>query len=73
MEITYIFHSAFSIEKEKGNYFGKIYAGEQEEQLLNVAVSRTRHKLIVICDKEYITKCPGDTISDKTYQIFKTY
>lgn len=57
-------------EKGKDAYFGKIYAGEQGEQLLNVAVSRARHKLIVVCDPDYITECPGGVLSIKTKQIF---
>lgn len=57
-------------EKGSKTYFGRIYAGEQGEQLLNVAVSRARHKLIVVCDPDYIRICPGGTISDKTKSIF---
>lgn len=57
-------------EKGKKTYFGRIYAGEQGEQLLNVAISRARHKLIVVCDPEYISLCPGGTISDKSKRIF---
>jgi len=59
-------------EKGKQSYFGKIYEGEQGEQLLNVAVSRAKHKLIVICDSEYISECPGGGISDKTKTIFNS-
>ncbi len=57
---------------EKGNnpYFGKIYAGEQGEQLLNVAISRARHKLIVVCDPDFLTACPGNVVSDKSITIF---
>lgn len=58
-------------EKGKKPYFGKIYAGEQGEQLLNVAISRARHKLIVVCDPDYLEKCPGGVISQKSYSIFK--
>jgi len=57
-------------EKGKNSYFGKIYAGEQGEQLLNVAISRARHKLIVVCDPDYIEKCPGGAISEKSLSIF---
>lgn len=57
-------------EKGKQSYFGKIYAGEQGEQLLNVAVSRAKHKLIVVCDPDYLTACPGGVISDKSRSIF---
>lgn len=58
-------------EKGSKTYFGKIYAGEQGEQLLNVALSRAKHKLIVVCDPDFISKCPGGVISDKTRSVFK--
>ena len=57
-------------EKSQKTYFGKIYAGEQGEQLLNVAISRARHKLIVVCDPDYIRTSPGGVISDKSQTIF---
>ena len=57
-------------EKGKNSYFGKIYAGEQGEQLLNVAISRARHKLIVVCNPDYLKKCPGRVVTDKTISIF---
>lgn len=57
---------------EKGTpYFGKIFAGEQGEQLMNVAISRARHKLIVVCDPIFLHDCPGGKITDNTYDIFK--
>ena len=59
-------------EKGKKPYFGKIYAGEQGEQLLNVAISRARHKLIVVCDPDYLVTSPGGVISDKSITIFNT-
>jgi hypothetical protein len=59
-------------EKGKKPYFGKIYAGEQGEQLLNVAISRARHKLIVVCDPDYLVSPPGDKISIKSQSIFNT-
>ena len=52
-------------------YFGKIYREEQGEQLLNVAISRARHKLIVVCDPDFINKCPGGGVSPKSMAIFK--
>lgn len=58
-------------EKGSKTYFGKIYHGEQGEQLLNVAVSRAKHKIIFVCDADYLKKCPGGTISDKSKNIFK--
>ena len=57
-------------EKGKKAYFGKIYAGEQGEHLINVAVSRARHKLIVVCDPDFIDKCPGGVVSDRTKSVF---
>lgn len=57
-------------ENDKKSYFGKIYAGEQGEQLLNVAISRARHKLIVVCNPDFLTKCPGGVVSNRTINIF---
>lgn len=59
-------------ENEKAAYFGKIYAGEQGEQLLNVAISRARHKLIVVCDPDFLRDSPGGKITNKSYEIFKS-
>jgi len=59
-------------EKGKNVYPGKIYAGEQGEQLLNVAISRARHKLIVVCDPEYLVTPPGGKLSEKSISIFNT-
>ena len=57
-------------EKGAKTYFGRIYAGEQGEQLLNVAISRARHKLIVVGEPDYLLLCPGGVISDKSKSIF---
>ena len=57
-------------EKNKNPYFGKIYSGEQGEQLLNVAISRAKHKLIVVCDPDYLKTSPGGVVTDKTVSIF---
>lgn len=57
-------------EKGKKSYFGKIYAGTQGEQLLNVAISRAKHKLIIVCDPDYLSVSPGGIISNKTQSIF---
>ena len=57
-------------EKSAKSYFGRIYSGEQGEQLLNVAISRAKHKLIVVCEPDYIKSCPGGVISDKSQTIF---
>ena len=59
-------------EKGKKTYFGKLYQGEQGEQLLNVAISRARHKLIVVCDPDYLNTSPGGAITDKSISIFNT-
>lgn len=59
-------------EKGQKSYFGRIYAGEQGEQLLNVAISRARHKLIVVCDPDYLSSCPGGVISNKSIKIFNS-
>lgn len=67
-----IFDMVDSSKFEKGKpYFGKIYEHNQGEQLLNVAISRARHKLIVVCDPDFITTCPGGKVSDKTVAIFQ--
>jgi len=58
-------------EKGKESYFGRIYGGEQGEQLMNVAVSRAKNKLIVVCEPEYLKLCPGGVISSKSYTIFQ--
>lgn len=67
-----IFDMVDSLKFAKGEnvYAGKIFEGEQGEQLLNVAISRARHKLIVVCDPEYLVKCPGDKISPRSMEIF---
>ena len=58
---------------EKGKpYFGRLYAGEQGEQLLNVAISRARHKLIVVCEPDYLKTSPGGRVSDKSISIFNS-
>lgn len=56
----------------KKPYFGKLFEGEQGEQLINVAISRARHKLIVVCDPDFLKLCPGGVVSDKTITIFNT-
>ena len=63
--------SKFEKPGKRQPYFGKIYEYEQGEQPLNVAISRARHKLIVVCDPDYISLCPGGKISPKSFAIFK--
>ena len=67
-----IFDMVDSLKFEKGEnvYAGKIFEGDQGEQLLNVAISRARHKLIVVCDPNYLAKCPGEKISPRSMEIF---
>ena len=52
------------------NNIGQLYHGEEGERLLNVAVSRARHKLIVVCDPEYIKNIPGNKITSNTQSLF---
>jgi hypothetical protein len=59
-----------SLQSGKASRIGKIYAGQEGERLLNVALSRARHKLIIVCDVNYIRNIPGNTISDKTRRLF---
>ncbi len=51
---------------------GRIYSGTEGEQLLNVAVSRARHKLIVVGDIDwFINYAPGNSVSNNTLRIFR--
>jgi hypothetical protein len=52
------------------NRLGRLYHGDEGERLLNVAVSRARHKLIVICDPEYIKNIPGNKITSNSQSLF---
>lgn len=49
---------------------GKIYKGDEGEKLLNVALSRARHKLIVVGDSEYMANIPGKVTTDRTNKLF---
>ena len=49
---------------------GKLYSGKEGERLLNVAVSRAKHKLILVCDPDYIKNIPGNTISQQSRSLF---
>lgn len=62
----------FNLEnsKPRSNRIGRLYSGEEGERLLNVAVSRARHKLIVVCDPEYIKNIPGNKINPNTQTLF---
>lgn len=52
------------------NRLGRLYHGDEGERLLNVAVSRARHKLIVVCDPEYIKNIPGNKITPNSQSLF---
>ncbi len=58
------------MENGKQNRIGRLYSGNGGERLLNVAVSRARHKLIVVCDPEYIKNIPGNTITTNSHSLF---
>ena len=58
------------MENGKQNRIGRLYSGNAGERLLNVAVSRARHKLIVVCDPDYIKNTPGNTITPNTQSLF---
>lgn len=59
-------------ENGRMSRIGRLYAGEAGERLINVAVSRARHKLIVVCDPSYIRMFQGNTITVKTYKVFES-
>ncbi len=59
------------LDNGKQSRIGKLYAGEAGERLINVAISRARHKLVVVCDPSYIRNIPGNTITEKTYRVFE--
>ena len=58
-------------ESGKPSKIGKIYSGTEGERLLNVAISRARHKLIVVCDIDFICNIPGNTLSDNARKVFE--
>ena len=58
------------LENGKSNKIGRLYSGKDGERLLNVAVSRARHKLIVVCDPDYIKNIPGNTITLNSRSLF---
>ena len=58
------------LENGRTSQIGKIYGGRDGERLLNVAVSRAKHKLIVVCDPTYISNISGNTLTPKTRQVF---
>lgn len=60
----------FNMESGRPNKIGRLYSGNAGERLLNVAVSRARHKLIVVCDPEYIKNIPGNTMTPNSQSLF---
>ena len=60
----------FSLESGRPLQIGQLYKGTAGERLLNVAVSRARHKLIVVCDPNYIRNIPGNRINFETRKLF---
>ncbi len=61
----------FKLENSKNpNRIGRLYHGNAGERLLNVAVSRARHKLIVVCDPEYIKNIPGNKLTQNSISLF---
>lgn len=60
----------FNLKGGGSNRLGRLYHGNEGERLLNVAVSRAKHKLIIVCDPEYIKNIPGNKISDNTCSLF---
>lgn len=68
--IIYDMVDCFEMENGKSNKIGRLYYGNAGERLLNVAVSRARHKLIVVCDPEYIKNIPGNKLSINSRTLF---
>ena len=61
----------FKLENSNNpNKIGRLYHGNAGERLLNVAVSRARHKLIVVCDPEYIKNIPGNKVTYNSRSLF---
>lgn len=58
------------LESGRSLQIGRLYNGDAGEKLLNVALSRAKHKLIVVCDIDYIRNIPGNMISYKTRSLF---
>ena len=63
----------YMMENGKPNKsIGRLYHGKEGERLLNVAVSRARHKLIIVCDPQYIKNVPGRKIESNTHTLLNT-
>ena len=68
--IIYDMVDCFKLESGRSLAIGKLYVGNAGERLINVAVSRARHKLIVVCDPDYIKNIPGNTLSSQSRSLF---
>ncbi len=68
--IIYDMVDCSKLESGNKSRIGRLYSGKAGERLLNVALSRAKHKLIIVCEPDFISNIPGNTISDKTRSIF---
>jgi superfamily I DNA and/or RNA helicase len=63
----------FDIVEARNNGIGKLYSGQEGEQLINVAISRAKHKLIIVGDVNLFTIGAGNAmVSNKVTRIFRT-
>lgn len=62
-----------SIEGKSRANIGKIYTGDDGEHLLNVAISRARHKLIIVGEADYMKSIPGNQLKNSTIKIFRQF
>lgn len=61
-----------NVTNGKSPCVGKIYNGKEGEQLLNVAISRARHKLIVVGDIDwFINFAPGNSVTTNTLGVLR--
>lgn len=60
----------YKLESGRSLQIGKLFTGNEGERLINVAISRAKHKLIVVCDPDYIKNIPGNTITHHTRSLF---
>lgn len=58
-------------ERSDKSSVGRIYGGKDGEHLMNVAVSRAKHKLIIVGDVLYMCNPEGNNVTDKTLRIFR--
>lgn len=56
--------------KDQKLQIGRLYWGNNGERLVNVAFSRARHKLIVVCNQSYIENVPGKKINPDLQRLF---